>query len=154
MFKERQGVLRHKFLDSDFPIAQAVEVPSGFATIYLSGVVAPVVDPVSQAHSPLACGGDTERQTVGVIESLQETLHGLKLTLSDVVKMQVYLVADRKKGGIDFNGFMSGYRRYFGTEDQPNLPARSTFEVAGLASPGLLIEIEVIAVRKGDQLTT
>jgi len=37
--------------------------------------------------------------------------------------------------------------KYFGTEDQPNLPARSAFQVAGLAAPGMLVEIEVVLAR-------
>jgi enamine deaminase RidA (YjgF/YER057c/UK114 family) len=48
---------------------------------------------------------------------------------------------------MDFAGFMSGYTKYFGTKDQPNKPARSAFQVAALAAPGVMVEIEVIAVR-------
>ena len=36
----------------------------------------------------------------------------------------------------------------FGTAAQPNKPARSTVKVAGLATPGALVEIEMIAVKK------
>jgi enamine deaminase RidA (YjgF/YER057c/UK114 family) len=42
---------------------------------------------------------------------------------------------------------MEGYTQFFGTEAQPNLPARSVVQVAGLANPGFLVEIEVTAVR-------
>ena len=70
------------------------------------------------------------------------------LTMGDVVKMQVYLVGDPAKAGrMDFAGFMKGYVQFFGTEAQPRLPARSTMQVAGLANPGFLVEIEVTAVR-------
>jgi enamine deaminase RidA (YjgF/YER057c/UK114 family) len=41
----------------------------------------------------------------------------------------------------------SEYVKYFGTSDQPNKPARSTVQVAALAAPWALIEVEVIAVR-------
>jgi enamine deaminase RidA (YjgF/YER057c/UK114 family) len=51
---------------------------------------------------------------------------------------------------MDFDGFMTAYRRYFGTEAQPNLPARSTFQVAGLAAPGMLVEIEVVLARPAE----
>ncbi|MEO0973643.1 MAG: Rid family hydrolase, partial [Pseudomonadota bacterium] len=37
--------------------------------------------------------------------------------------------------------------QFFGTEAQPNLPARSAVQVAGLAAPGMLVEIEVIIAR-------
>lgn len=60
----------------------------------------------------------------------------------------MFLVGDpAKEGKMDFAGFMEGYTQFFGTEEQPNLPARSVFQVAGLANPGYLVEIEVIAVR-------
>ena len=39
-----QEVVRHKIPNSDFPIAQAVEVPAGKTTIYVSGAVPPVID--------------------------------------------------------------------------------------------------------------
>jgi enamine deaminase RidA (YjgF/YER057c/UK114 family) len=64
------------------------------------------------------------------------------------VKMNVFLVADPKMGKMDFTGFMAGYTQYFGTPDQPNLPARSAVQVAGLAGPGALVEIEVEAAKK------
>jgi enamine deaminase RidA (YjgF/YER057c/UK114 family) len=47
---------------------------------------------------------------------------------------------------MDFAGFMKGYTQYFGTKDQPNKPARSAMQVAALALPGALVEIEVVAV--------
>ncbi|MNL83103.1 Endoribonuclease L-PSP [compost metagenome] len=70
------------------------------------------------------------------------------MDMRDVVKMQVYLVGDpAKQGHMDFAGFMKGYTRFFGTAQQPLLPTRSVFQVAGLANPGYLVEIEVTAVR-------
>jgi enamine deaminase RidA (YjgF/YER057c/UK114 family) len=42
---------------------------------------------------------------------------------------------------------MEGYRQFYGTAAQPNLPARSALQVAALANPGYLVEIEVTAVR-------
>jgi len=42
---------------------------------------------------------------------------------------------------------MAAYTRFFGTKDQPNKPARSAMQVAALAAPWALVEIEVIAVR-------
>ncbi|MDP1293871.1 Rid family hydrolase, partial [Klebsiella variicola] len=70
------------------------------------------------------------------------------LGLGDVVKMQVFLVGDPAKGGkMDFDGFMAAYREFYGTATQPNLPARSVMQVAGLVVPCWLVEIEVIAAR-------
>ncbi len=53
---------------------------------------------------------------------------------------------------MDFRGFMQGYSEFFGTEEQPNLPARSVMEVAALVNPGWLVEIEVVAVRQAGQV--
>ena len=44
---------------------------------------------------------------------------------------------------------MTAYREFFGTAGQPNRPARSTMQVAGLVDPGWLVEIEVTAAAPG-----
>ena len=46
-----------------------------------------------------------------------------------------------------FPGLQASFTQFFGTKDQPNKPARSAFQVAGLVAPGYLLEIEVIAVK-------
>jgi enamine deaminase RidA (YjgF/YER057c/UK114 family) len=122
-------------------------VPAGRTTVYLSGAVPPVANADEPANS-IAAYGDTEAQTVAVLGRIQAQLEGLGLTMRDVVKMQVFLVGDPEQAGrMDFAGFMKGYVQFFGTEEQPNLPARSTMQVAALANPGFLVEIEVTAVR-------
>ena len=142
-----QDVVRHKIPNSDFPISQAVEVPAGKTTVYVSGAVPSVVDEKAD-KSTIAAYGDTKAQTESVFKSIEKTLDGLGLKMGDVVKMQVFLVGDPDKGGkMDFGGFMEGYTQFFGTEAQPNLPSRSVMQVAGLASPAFLVEIEVTAVR-------
>jgi enamine deaminase RidA (YjgF/YER057c/UK114 family) len=71
------------------------------------------------------------------------------LTFGDVVKATVFLVGDPAKGGeIDFAGMNQSWSKEFGTAAQPNKPARSTIKVAGLATQGALVEIEMIAVKK------
>ena len=90
---------------------------------------------------------DTKAQTVGALQAIQKALAAQKLTLGDVVMMHVYLVADPANGKMDFAGFMGGYTQFFGTKEQPNKPARSAMQVAALAAPGALVEIEVIAAR-------
>lgn len=142
-----QDVVRHKIPNSDFPISQAVEIPAGKTTVYVSGAVPTVADEKAEKGS-LAAYGDTKTQTESVLKSIEKTLAGLDLKMGDVVKMQVFLVGDPAKGGkMDFGGFMEGYTQFFGTKEQPNLPTRSVFQVAGLAAPGFLVEIEVTAVR-------
>ncbi|BAT58179.1 RutC family protein [Variibacter gotjawalensis] len=143
-----QDVKRHPIPNSTFPIARAVEVPGGLTTVYVSGMVPPLVDDKADKNSADAYGS-TETQTVGVIKIIEATLKDIGLTLGDVVKMQVFLVGDPRMGGkMDFAGFMKGYTQFFGTPAQPNLPARSAMQIAGLINPGWLVEIEVTAVRK------
>jgi enamine deaminase RidA (YjgF/YER057c/UK114 family) len=143
-----ESVVRHKLPNnSTFPIAAAVEVPAGKTTVYLSGTVPPVADPKA-AKDSIAAYGDTHFQTLSVLTAIERQLKSLGLTMGDVVKMQVFLVGDPAQGGkMDFAGFMKGYSQFFGTEAQPNLPVRSTMQVAALANPGFLVEIEVTAVR-------
>ncbi|MGY6694845.1 MAG: RidA family protein [Roseinatronobacter sp.] len=139
-------VVRHAIPGSDFPISRAIEIPADATIVYLSGVV-PGVSHADAAPNTAEAFGDTQAQTISVLDRIDATLADLDLTMGDVVKMQVYLVAD-DSGHMDFRGFMNGYVQYFGTEEQPNLPTRSVFEVAGLANPHWLVEIEVVAVRR------
>jgi enamine deaminase RidA (YjgF/YER057c/UK114 family) len=113
----------------------------------VSGAVPPVVDEKAERGS-IASFGDTRTQTLGVLRNIERSLKRMGLGMGDVVKMQVFLVGDPSKGGrMDFDGFMQGYREFFGTAEQPNLPARAVMQVAGLVAPGWLVEIEVTAVR-------
>ena len=141
-------LVRHRTPGSDFPILMAVEVPAGYRTIYLSGVVPSAIDPSKPANSVEAFG-DTKAQTVSVLQNIEKNLKRLNLSMSDVIKMQVFLVGDPAQGGkMDFRGMMAGYTQFFGTKEQPNLPTRSVFQVSGLANPGWLVEIEVVAAAK------
>jgi cytochrome c553 len=139
-------VIRYPLPNSDFPIAQAVEIPAGTTLVYHSGVVPGPANPEAERFSP-DFWGDTEAQAMSVFGRLEESLKAKGLGFGDVVKMQVFLVAPTPGAGMDFTGFMNAYRRFFGTEEQPNLPARSAFEIAGLASPGMLVEVEVVLAR-------
>ncbi|WP_321833719.1 RidA family protein [Pseudomonas kulmbachensis] len=139
-------VIRHKLPNSDFPISLAVEIPPGVTLVNLSGVVPPVADSKADPKT-LSAYGNTEVQTVNVLKNIEATLKNLGLTMGDVIKMQVYLVGTPETGKMDFTGFMKGYTQFFGTKDQPKLPTRSAFQVAGLANPNYLVEIEVTAAR-------
>ncbi|MFN2329921.1 MAG: Rid family hydrolase [Chromatocurvus sp.] len=139
-------VRRHKLPGSDFPIAQAVEVLPGTTLVYHSGTTPRPANPDAEQYSS-EYWGDTEAQTLSVFGRLEESLAAKGLTFGDVIKMQVFLVAPDGEDMMDFQGMMRAYRLYFGTEDQPNLPARSALQVAGLAVPGMLVEIEVVLAR-------
>jgi enamine deaminase RidA (YjgF/YER057c/UK114 family) len=140
-------VVRHKIPGSDFPIAAAVEVPAGKATVYVSGKVPAVVD-ASAPKGSAAAYGDTKAQTISVLSQIKQQLESIGLGMGDVVKMQAFLVGDPAHDGkMDFAGFMAGYTQFFGTKEQPNLPARSAFQIAALGNPAFRVEIEVVAVR-------
>ncbi|GGB54444.1 hypothetical protein GCM10011502_29380 [Oceanisphaera marina] len=139
-----EGVIRHKLPDSDFPISLAVEVPANKTLVHLSGQVPAAIIKDADA-STTAAYGSMEEQATSTLQAIEKTLTSLNLTMADVYRMQVFLVA--QDGKVDFSGFMKGYTKFFGTEEQPNLPVRSAVEVAALANPGWLIEIEVSAMR-------
>ncbi|HMI75684.1 MAG TPA: RidA family protein [Steroidobacteraceae bacterium] len=132
---------------NDFPISSAVTVKAGVDTYFLSGALAPVINKDAPKGSAAAFG-DTETQTVGALNAIKGTLGRLGLTMGDVVKMTIFLVGDPAKDNkMDFAGMMAGYKQFFGTAEQPNKPSRSAVQVAALAAPGALVEIEVIAAK-------
>ena len=97
----------------------------------------------------LASYGNTEAQTINIMEQIKAHLAGLGLEMKDVVKMQVFLVGgEETDGNMDFAGFMAGYSKYYNDKDSGNtLPARTTVQVSKLANPAWRVEIEVTAVR-------
>jgi enamine deaminase RidA (YjgF/YER057c/UK114 family) len=132
---------------NDFPISSAVTVKAGVDTYFLSGALAPVINKDAPKGS-VAAFGDTETQTVGALNAIKGTLARLGLTMGDVVKMTIFLVGDPAKDNkMDFAGMMAGYKQFFATAEQPNKPSRSAVQVAALAAPGALVEIEVIAAK-------
>ena len=128
----------------DFPIAASVEVPAGSRIVYVSGSVPEVADQSAPAGS-VQRYGDTATQTRSVLRRIEAQLAQHGLGLGDVVMMRVFLVAPPGEARMDFAGMMAAYREFFGTDLQPNRPARSTMAVAGLVDPGWLVEIEVTA---------
>ncbi len=126
------------------PIATGVWVGD---TYYLSGQLADPVTPANAAKGTTAVYGDTKTQAASVFLKIQKALQAQGLDMGDVVKMTVFLGPDPKTGKLDFPGMQSEFLKYFGTPTQPNKPARSAFQVAALAAPWALLEIEVIAVK-------
>jgi enamine deaminase RidA (YjgF/YER057c/UK114 family) len=116
-------------------------------TFYLSGQMASPSAPADPAKGIEAVYGDTKTQAGSVFAKIQKALQDQGLGMKDVVKMTVFLVGNAVTGKMDFVGMNSEYVKYFGTKDQPNKPARSTVEVAHLATPWGLVEVEVVAVR-------
>jgi len=134
-----------------FPISSSVTVPGGSEIVFLSGMLADAADARAAAGS-IERLGDTATQTKSVLGKIQKELEAIGLGMQDVVKMNVFLVGDpRRDNTMDFEGLMKGYLQFFGTEEQPNVPARTTVQVAGLPIPGALVEIEVVVARRGRQ---
>ena len=131
----------------DFPISGSVEVPAGSRLVYVSGSVPEAVDESAPPGS-IQRYGDTAAQTRSVLRRIATQLGEHGLGLGDVVMMRVFLVAPPGSDRMDFAGMMTAYREFFGTEAQPNRPARSTMEVAGLVDPGWLVEIVVTAAAR------
>jgi len=143
-------VMRHPLMGgSKFPIARAVEVPAGSTIVFHSGMTPAPLDPKAPAGTA-AYWGDTKTQAMSTFARIKESLDDLGMSFGDVVAMTVYLVGDPAKDGhMDFDGFMAAYTQFFGTTIQPNLPARSAVQVAGLAGgAGMMVEIEVQLVKK------
>ncbi len=116
-------------------------------TLYLSGQLADPVTPADAAKGTPADYGDTKAQAASVFSKIQRALQAQGLDMHDVIKLTVFLGPDPKMGKLDFAGMQSEYLKYFGTPAQPNKPARSAFQVAALAAPWALVEIEAIAVK-------
>ena len=127
------------------PILTSVEVPGGKNIVFLSGQVPSATNPDATREQRTL--GDMETQTMSVLTKIEEHLKSLGMSMGDVVKAQAFLVADPVTKKVDRDGFNKAFSKFFGTEKQPNKPARSAFEIAGLGSPTMFVEIEVIAVR-------
>ena len=139
-------IVRHT-LPPPAPILEGVTLPAGTETLMLSGQLPSPIDPAKR--DGIEAYGDTRTQTVSTFRRIEASLRKLGYTMSDVVKLTVFLVGDPKLNGrMDFAGFNAGYREFFGTKENPNLVARSTVQVAGLVSPNFLVEIEATAAKR------
>lgn len=141
-------VTRHPLPNnSTFPIARAVEVTADTVLIYHSGTVPGPANPDAE-RSSREYYGDTETQALSVFGRMEQSFKDLGVGFGDVIKMTVFLVGDPELDGrMDFGGFMKAYTKYFGTDEQPNKPARSAVQIAGLAGQGMLVEVEVVIAR-------
>ena len=134
--------------NSQVQIAQAVTVPAGYTTYYISGAATAVTDPTAPEGSPKRFG-NTEAQTAATLKTLHATMDKLGLTFGDVVAAHVFLAGDPANGGkMDFQGMNRAWSKEFGTKEQPNKPARAAFQIAALAGATALVEIEFIAAKK------
>jgi 2-iminobutanoate/2-iminopropanoate deaminase len=107
------------------------EVPQGARLFYVSGQVG--VD----SKGKLQAGIDKQVETVW--KNIIQVLKSAGMGLSDIVKVNVFLTDSR---------FIGPYRtirdRFF---SEPPYPASTLLVVAGLADPGMLVEVEVVAAK-------
>ena len=119
--------------------------------LYLSGQVASPIDTHSKtpaAQMTVADLGNTKAQTVSILNKIKSILAQRGFTMSDLIKVTVYLAGSAELNGkMDFAGMNEGFKQFFGTAENPNTVVRSTVQVAALAAPAYLVEIEVTAAK-------
>jgi|SRR5205809_5474394 2-iminobutanoate/2-iminopropanoate deaminase len=107
------------------------EVPQGARLFYVSGQVG--VD----SRGKLQAG--IEKQCEQVWKNIAQVLKSAGMGYRDIVKVNVFLTDSR---------FIGPYRtirdRFF---SEPPYPASTLLVVAGLADPGMLVEVEVVAAK-------
>lgn len=127
-------------------ISKTAELPKGSSLFYTSGLTASALTD-SLEDGNYEKYGNTEEQSLNILEKIKVTLEEEGLKLSDVFAMKVFVSADSKTGEYDFKGWNNAYKKYFGTDDNPSKPVRATVGVATLVNPHKFIEIEVIAAK-------
>ena len=108
-----------------------VEVTGPAKTVYIAGQIA------FDKEGKLVGAGDMAAQAEQVFKNLQAALDTAGAKFSDVVKMNTYVTDMAKAPAV-----REVRARYFGQ----STPASTLVQVAALARPELMIEIEVIAV--------
>ncbi|WP_295525360.1 Rid family hydrolase [Novosphingobium sp. Chol11] len=131
-------------------ILDGADVQAGTDIFYLSGQLASPVDPTKTFDQVKSIEdlGDTKTQTISTFNQIKKILEARGYAMSDIIKLTQFVVADPKLGKMDFAGVNEGFKQFFKTAENPNTVARSTVQVAALAGPYFLIEIEAIAAKK------
>jgi enamine deaminase RidA (YjgF/YER057c/UK114 family) len=88
---------------------------------------------------------DLKTQTRVVVKHIQTVLRDLDIALDDIVKLVVFYVND---GSVDEDAFLADLRTLLGAGPAPAL---TTVPISYLAYPGMLLEIDTIAMRREDQ---
>lgn len=127
-------------------IVDAIALPVGAETLVLSGQTPSPLDP-KKIDGPNDFG-DMRTQAKSVFGKIKSILEKQGYSMNDVISLTVFLVGDPKLGGrADFAGMDEIYATHFGTVANPNLPTRSTMQVASLRRAGYHIEVEAVAAR-------
>ena len=88
---------------------------------------------------------DLKTQTRVVVSHIQTVLRDLDIALDDIVKLVAFYVND---GSVDEDAFLTDLRSQLGTGPAPAL---TTVPIPYLAYPGMLLEIDTIAMRSESQ---
>lgn len=115
--------------DRDFPLSQGLRVGD---FLFLSGQIA--VD----SDGNVMGKGDLREQTRVVFENIKTILDQAGATFDDVVKLTTFFTADIH----NYQDYFAVRKEYF----KNHKPASTGVQVAALAFPGLLLEIEAIAI--------
>lgn len=117
--------------DEDWPLSQAIRCGD---FIFLAGQ-----GPID-GGGKLADGG-LASQTRQIFENIKVLLELAGAGFADVVKLTTYFVADIVPHSADRAVYFTVRQQYFGD----NKPASTGVEVAALALPGMLLEVDVVA---------
>ena len=128
------------------PVLDGVILPPDAAIMLISGQTPAPLDPAKTEG--LDDFGDMKTQAASVFGKIKAILERQGYSMKDVVKLTVFVVSDPRTGGLaDFAGMNEVYRTFFGTDANPNLPARSSIQIAALGKQGYRIEVEAIAAK-------
>lgn len=141
---DSHGIVRRE--QSKLPIASSVTVPPGAELLFVGGTLADATDTDGPPGSTARLG-DTAAQARSILGKIKAELEAVGYSMSDIVKIDVYLVADpHKDGSVDMLGLLSAYLAFF-DKDAGGMPVRTTVQVAGLPIPGALVQMAVTAAR-------
>lgn len=124
-------------------LLESVEVGAAARTLYIGGHAASPLDPEDRSKGY----GDTKTQTISTLNKIKAVLERRGYAMSDLIKLNIFVVADPALGAADYAGVNAGFREFFQTEDNPNTVARTTVEIKGIQIPGVFVEIEAVAAR-------
>ena len=115
-----------------FALAQVVR-SKGSSYVHVAGQTA-----IDEQGAPVGC--DLATQIDVALENVRKALAGAGATPSDLVSIKTYIVDFDPEQLAVYAPAMSNFF------DPENLPACSVFSISALAQPGLLVEIEAVAV--------
>jgi 2-iminobutanoate/2-iminopropanoate deaminase len=104
---------------------------TGGGMVYVSGQHAGTAD------GGIAGDGTMASQATVALEKIKQLLESAGTTMADVAKLTVYVTDISQRAGVT-----EARRRFF----KGDFPCSTLVEITALAQPGLLVEIEAVAV--------